>query len=230
MTKESKQRAEQRKRAEEETVKVTSLHPLDPAVPEPSREESTPLEWDASLLLLIPLRLGLERFNPEYVNIVARTFSLPQSVGILGGRPRGARWFYGAYSDGSKVLGLDPHTVQLAPQISPNGTGDFVHLSDDYVSSVHAQYPEAFDLFRVDPSIALGFYCRDRKDFESLEQSLKILNKNSSSPELVAFMDKAPDYLSSDAVNDMFELDDGFANSASQPDDADCDEEDYVLL
>jgi hypothetical protein len=63
-----------------------------------------------------------------------------------------------------------------------------------------------------------------------LEQSLKILNKNSSSPELVAFMDKAPDYLSSDAVNDMFELDDGFANSASQPDDADCDEEDYVLL
>ena len=51
------------------------------------------LPWDTGLLLLVPLRLGLGSINhDEYATSLAHTFSLPQSVGILGGRPRGARW------------------------------------------------------------------------------------------------------------------------------------------
>ena len=86
---------------------VTPLHPLDPVtnVPEESGPDLKNLEWDTSLLLLIPHRLGKDYFNEKYIKSVAHVFSLPQSVGILGGRPRGARWFYGAYADGSKVLG-----------------------------------------------------------------------------------------------------------------------------
>ena len=95
--------SEQDEKHEQEGVEP--LHPLDPAIPELAELNLKDLEWDTSLLLLIPLRLGLDSFNEKYVQSVAQTFSLPQSVGILGGRPRGARWFYGAYADGSKVLG-----------------------------------------------------------------------------------------------------------------------------
>ena len=94
------------KQSEQEVVEP--LHPLDPVIPELDELNLGELEWDTSLLLLIPLRLGLDALNEEYVQSVAQTFSLPQSVGALGGRPRGARWFYGAYADGSKVLGKLP--------------------------------------------------------------------------------------------------------------------------
>lgn len=105
----TKDAAQKRKSSQEENEKeavVEPLHPLDPAISEPKSElDLSELEWDTSLLLLIPHRLGRDYFNEKYVKSVAHIFSLPQSVGILGGRPRGARWFYGAYADGSKVLG-----------------------------------------------------------------------------------------------------------------------------
>lgn len=103
MTKE----AAKKKKASQETEEqvVEALHPLDPAISEQPKLDLTELEWDTSLLLLIPHRLGRDYVEEKYVKSVAQIFSLPQSVGILGGRPRGARWFYGAYADGSKVLG-----------------------------------------------------------------------------------------------------------------------------
>lgn len=101
----SQQQNDQDEEEEEDKV-VEPLHPLDPAIPSKEPElDLTELEWDTSLLLLIPHRLGRDYFNSEYVKSVAQVFSLSQSVGILGGRPRGARWFYGAFADGSKVFG-----------------------------------------------------------------------------------------------------------------------------
>jgi cysteine protease ATG4 len=107
MTKDAakKIRTSQQDEQDEQQEVAEPLHPLDPAIPEQSELDLTDLEWDTSLLLLIPHRLGRDYFNEKYVKSVAQIFSLPQSVGILGGRHRGARWFYGAYADGSKVLG-----------------------------------------------------------------------------------------------------------------------------
>lgn len=51
-----------------------------------------------SLLILIHLRLGLDKINPVYVNSIKQIFRIPQSVGILGGRPRAAYYFV-AYQD-----------------------------------------------------------------------------------------------------------------------------------
>ena len=107
----SKQQDE--KKHEQEQVIVEPFHPLDPDIPELAELNLNDLEWDTSLLLLIPLRLGLDSFNEKYVQSVAQIFSLPQSVGILGGRPRGARWFYGAYADGSKILGKGAISLQM---------------------------------------------------------------------------------------------------------------------
>uniref|UniRef100_A0A7S4AEE5 Cysteine protease n=1 Tax=Pseudo-nitzschia australis TaxID=44445 RepID=A0A7S4AEE5_9STRA len=108
MTRDSskKKRRSQQDGKEQRKVVEEPLHPLDPAYnPEKTELDLKEIEWDTGLLLLIPHRLGRDSLNEIYVKSVAQSFSLPQSVGILGGRPRGARWFYGAYADGSKVLG-----------------------------------------------------------------------------------------------------------------------------
>jgi cysteine protease ATG4 len=207
-------------------------HPLDQQWEDELVESVDSVEWDTALLLLIPLRLGLKSFNEEYVRAVAHTFSLPQSVGVLGGRPRGARWFYGALSDGSKILGLDPHTVQNAPRrrtARVNGkSSQVVELSDDYMRSVHTTYPEVFSLLKMDPSIALGFYCRNQADLDKLLVSLKSWHeKNADSPELFTVAEAVPDYSAnvSSAMNDMM------MSSCSLADEGQIsDEDEYVML
>jgi cysteine protease ATG4 len=219
------------------------LHPLDVAWEEelldplsaiPGTESTrTDLAWDTALLLLIPLRLGLKSFNAEYVEAVAHTFSLPQSVGVLGGRPRGARWFYGALSDGSKIFGLDPHTVQTAPKrrnARVNGKpSSVVELSDEYMRSVHTTYPEVFSLTKMDPSIALGFYCRDRADLESVFSSLRQWNEaHPNSGELFTVANRMPNYtgnISSSAIDNMMDsiMDDEGDDNASE-------EDEYIMI
>lgn len=47
------------------------------------------------ILLFIPLRLGQEKFNMEYKDALKACFSLKQTVGVIGGKPRHALWFTG---------------------------------------------------------------------------------------------------------------------------------------
>ena len=219
-------------------------HPLDLDWEEELIESVGELEWDTSLLLLVPLRLGLDSFNENYLEAVAHTFSFPQSVGILGGRERGARWFYGASSDGKKVFGLDPHTVQTAPRrrtAKVNGVAStVVDLTDDYMRSCHTTHPEVFSFLKTDPSIAMGFYCKTQDDLEDLFVRLSDWKENNpSSPELFSVADASPDYAAnvSSAVNDMLgsslldDEDDHLVGPDGGGDDNDMsDEDDYVLL
>ena len=97
------------------------------------KEQILNQQWDTSLLLLLPLRLGIQTIpTPTYGSTLAKLLSFPQSVGMLGGTPRHALWFYGAdevdpptFGDDGKALngqecggwyGLDPHTTQVAPR------------------------------------------------------------------------------------------------------------------
>ncbi|KAL9187411.1 hypothetical protein ACHAXT_001514 [Thalassiosira profunda] len=123
--------------------------PNDPLLDDPLRStqpqnDTTPEErvehWVSSLLLLLPLRLGIQSISAkDYGSTLAKMMSFPQSVGMLGGTPRHALWFYGADavepppSDGGDKeengeegggeeenargwYGLDPHIVQTAPR------------------------------------------------------------------------------------------------------------------
>jgi len=244
MTTQSGQRAKQRESVNS-TLDPLAQHPLDPCLPDPMEETKKlrQLEWDTGLLLLIPLRLGLDQFNERYSELLARTFSFPQSVGVLGGRPRGARWFYGAHSDGSNVLGLDPHTVQTAPQRRTIRAGKLsktsVSVSEDYVHSIFTTCPETYPISKMDPSLALAFYCSDRKDFLHLEELFRDLKQTDPEQlELFTFSDSKPDY-SSGALNSMmqgggagiadFDDDDGI-DGFDEESDAVSDESDYVLL
>ena len=199
----------------------------NPSELRPNSSASPRLDWDTPMLLLVPLRLGLKTFNAEvYRQPLAHTFALHQSVGFVGGTPRHALWFYGASSDGTKVYGLDPHTVQDSPRRGENSN---VILSDEYLRSVHCMYPSTMDMSRIDPSLALAFYCRDRSDFDDLCRSLegmKVEGKKCGIAELFSVADAAPDYCAnvSSAMVEMYD-----DESESEIGKSDSDEE-YIML
>jgi hypothetical protein len=80
----------------------------------------------------------------------------------------------------------------------------------------------------MDPSIALGFYCRDRSVLETLLNSLKNWKeKNPNGPELFTVADTAPNYVASSAMHDvmmcsMLDVEDDNSNSS--------EDEEYVML
>jgi cysteine protease ATG4 len=47
------------------------------------------------LLLIVPLRLGLADLNEAYVPGIKAIFEIPQTIGVIGGRPNHALYFIG---------------------------------------------------------------------------------------------------------------------------------------
>lgn len=142
------------------------------------------------LLLLIPLRLGLDAINLEvYEKPLIDTLSYPQSVGIIGGRPRTAYYFFGK-SCANELLALDPHTVK-----------DFCNIQtiEDYSCDQPLIIPS---VGRLDPSMALGFLCRNQLEFTDLVDKLHKSN-------LCAVMKELPLY-GSDLDCDLPDTDDEF--------------------
>ena len=149
--------------------------------------------------------------------------------------------FYGAWSDGSKILGLDPHTVQEAPRRRTariNGKPiSVVDISESYLRSVHTTCQEAVPLVRVDPSIALGFYCRSAKELHHLHQLVKGWTAaNPSLPEIFSFAESSPDYvngnmISSSMMDDMMAGDMPGGSSLLDGEESDeASDEEYVML
>jgi len=93
---------------------------------------------------------------------------------------------------------------------------------------VHTPYPDILDLRRMDPSIALGFYCQNRKEYFELQ---KALTKPDATRRVVSFVDKVPNYMSSPSDDDIllndFDIDDGLGDPGGEEL---SDEDDYVLL
>lgn len=73
-------------------------------------------EWRTSLLVLIPLRLGLDQLNDAYIPALQQTFTFPQSVGIIGGKKGHSVYFVG--SQESQLHLLDPHDVHPTPELN----------------------------------------------------------------------------------------------------------------
>lgn len=46
-----------------------------------------------SLFILLPLRLGIDSINEVYIPSLKEIFQIPQSLGIIGGKPRSAMYF-----------------------------------------------------------------------------------------------------------------------------------------
>ena len=63
-----------------------------------------------SLLILVPLRLGLNELDVIYEPYLKEALKLPQAVGIIGGSPRHAVYILGFQDD--SFIDLDPHFSQ----------------------------------------------------------------------------------------------------------------------
>ncbi|OAY71055.1 Cysteine protease ATG4B [Ananas comosus] len=113
-------------------------------------------DW-TPILLLVPLVLGLEKVNSRYIPLLRETFTFPQSLGILGGKPGASTYIVGIQDD--RALYLDPHEVQLAVSVERDT------LEAD-TSSYHCSTVRHLPLDQIDSSLAIGFYCRDKDDFD----------------------------------------------------------------
>ncbi|KAH7909440.1 cysteine protease required for autophagy [Hygrophoropsis aurantiaca] len=65
-----------------------------------------------AVLVLIGIRLGIDGVNPIYYDTIKGLYTLPQSVGIAGGRPSSSYYFMGSQAD--NLFYLDPHHARPA--------------------------------------------------------------------------------------------------------------------
>lgn len=175
------------------TLPLLKVHVcMDSTVAVPDLPQITP---NSPLLLLIPLRLGLEEINVEmYAEDIKATLSFPQTLGIIGGRPRFAYYFFGYSETNGELLALDPHTVKDFTGTSGPNSDTHICESPLYIPSIE----------RLDPTMALGFVVRDQVELDDLIERLDKLK-------LCAVMKSLPNMdFGSDLDCDMPDTDDEF--------------------
>lgn len=119
------------------------------------------LHWKP-LILVIPLRLGITDINPVYVQGLKASFTFPQSLGVIGGRPNHALYFIGCV--GNDVIFLDPHTTQSIGVVESKEQEHERKMDSSY----HCQQANRLHILHMDPSVAVSFFCRTEADFDSL--------------------------------------------------------------
>ena len=137
-------------------VKQSCLHPVNTNNSDIVTDATEKTFTWKPLLLFISLRLGLSEINPVYKSGLKTCFSLPSSLGVIGGSPNHALYLLGHVDD--EVLYLDPHTTQ------PAG-----HVSDPTCDQTyHVPHPGRINISHLDPSLALCFLCITEQEFDNL--------------------------------------------------------------
>lgn len=115
------------------------------------------------LLLIVPLRLGLEKVNSMYIRSIQYFIRDQSCVGIMGGKPNQAHYFVGYQEVGDQtwLLYLDPHTTQKYDIAS-------------YDESVHTRQMCWMKAARIDPSLAVGFTFNSYQQFCSWSERIKL--------------------------------------------------------
>ncbi|TPX53176.1 hypothetical protein SeMB42_g00952 [Synchytrium endobioticum] len=113
------------------------------------------------VLILIPLRLGVDQLNPVYYSALQECFEIPQCVGIAGGKPNHSLFFLGI--EGDQLIFLDPHLMRPTVEVK-----DLESYTIDDISSYHCSNVRLASITSVDPSLVIGFYCKNEENFQEL--------------------------------------------------------------
>ncbi|KAL2009268.1 hypothetical protein VTN00DRAFT_7462 [Thermoascus crustaceus] len=111
-------------------------------------------------LILLGIRLGIDRVTPVYWESLKAALQYPQSVGIAGGRPSASHYFIGV--QGSYFFYLDPHHTRAA--LPYHDIGDV--YSEEELDSYHTRRLRRLHIKDMDPSMLIGFLIRDEHDWD----------------------------------------------------------------
>ncbi|EEQ35540.1 Cysteine protease atg4 [Microsporum canis] len=119
-------------------------------------------------LILLGVRLGIDRVTPVYWESLKEVIRFPQSVGIAGGRPSSSHYFIA--TQGDTFFYLDPH--QTRPSLPPRTAGEDVY-SPGELSTYHTRRLRRLHIREMDPSMLIGFLVRDEGDWEDLKGRIR---------------------------------------------------------
>ncbi|KAL9594325.1 MAG: hypothetical protein Q9219_007098 [cf. Caloplaca sp. 3 TL-2023] len=110
-------------------------------------------------LILVGIRLGIDRITSAYWQALRASLQLPQSVGIAGGRPSSSHYFVGVQGD--QFFFLDPHQSRAAlPR-----RGDIMEYRQEEIDSCHTRRLRRLPIQDMDPSMLIGFLIRNKSDW-----------------------------------------------------------------
>lgn len=117
---------------------------------------------ECPILLIIPLRLGLDNVNSVYIHSIQYFLRDSACVGIMGGKPNQAHYFVGYQEVGAEtwLLYLDPHTTQK-------------YDISSYDQSIHTRQMCWMKAARIDPSLAVGFVFENYEKFSFWSEGIK---------------------------------------------------------
>ena len=117
-------------------------------------------------LILVGIRLGIDRVTPAYWDALKASLQLPQSVGIAGGRPSSSHYFFGIQGD--QFFYLDPHVTRPGLRLCL----DPADLTQEEVDSCHTRRLRRLPLKDMDPSMLIAFLIKDEEDWKSWRRGI----------------------------------------------------------
>ncbi|KAJ3273691.1 Cysteine protease atg4 [Terramyces sp. JEL0728] len=128
---------------------------------------------DKSLLVLVSLRLGVEDLNPLYYPLIKACFSIKSCVGIAGGRPNSSLYFTGYQQN--NLIYYDPHfKKQCVPIMDLNS-----YQKQDFYS-YHCDRVLFLPINQMDPSMVVGFYCKDKAEVDQFFSDISAITSGST--------------------------------------------------
>ncbi|KAI6196784.1 Cysteine protease [Aphelenchoides besseyi] len=130
----------------------------------PREIEEASEDGTKTVVLIIPIRLGVEKVNESYYEHVQKLFHFPCFLGFVGGYPKHATWVVGCTEQ--ILFHLDPHTCQKYVQL--DGTED-----DTHYETFHSKNVGWMNMKNMDPSCALGFMIRNATELREFTSQLE---------------------------------------------------------